>query len=246
MKKGKLFFRRLNRGIALGLVLVLAVVLYTVVTGQTFKNTDKPEIEKIMKSYLSDLAALSVGFQGTADGHSLTEADISARMQEFSFFTDKYFTYKKSNAISGVSAQNIEEIKSAYRDYLESGIVCGEVLSFSLALRDVSYGRTVSKTGPGCAFVSMQIEGLIRTQGEMIKSIYVPGMYERYDMSVSEYGDTDTHPETGDPDAIYEGRCDGYLSLYLEKKDGEWKIVYAENSYIDVYETRIVEGGAGK
>lgn len=62
MKKGKLFFRRLNRGIALGLVIVLAVVLYTVITGQTFKKADQPEIEKMMKTYLSDLAEFHTGF----------------------------------------------------------------------------------------------------------------------------------------------------------------------------------------
>ena len=57
MTKGRLFFRRLNRGLALGIVLVLAVVLYTVITGQMFKSADKPEIEAMAREYLSDLAA---------------------------------------------------------------------------------------------------------------------------------------------------------------------------------------------
>lgn len=248
MKKGKLFFRRLNRGIALGLVIVLAVVLYTVITGQTFKKADKPEIEKMVREYLSDLAAFPVGFEGTTEEHVLTEEEIRARMKEFSTFTDKYFTYKKSGAISGVSAQNIEEIESVYREYLESGIVCGEVLSFSLEPQEISSGLVISKTGPGCATVSLKLAGLIRTRGAEYDRIYYgPGMYESFrDTYISEFGDTDIGSETENPDAVYEGRCSGYMTLYLEKVGGEWKIIYAGYSYIRVYDTRIVEGGAGE
>ena len=110
MKKGKLFFRRLNRGIALGLVIVLAVVLYTVITDQMFKKADQPEIEKMMKNYLSDLSEFHVGFEGTTEEHALTEEEISARMKAFSSLTDKYFANKKTGALSCYSAQNIEEI----------------------------------------------------------------------------------------------------------------------------------------
>lgn len=248
MKKGKLFFRRLNRGIALGLVIVLAVVLYTVITGQTFKKADKPEIEKMMKTYLSDLSEFHVGFKGTTEEHALTEEEIGARMKAFSAFTDKYFTYKKSDAISGISGQNTEEITSIYRDYLESGIICGEILSLSLEPMDTSYGLTISKTGPKSASVFMQVDGLIRVRGAECDSIYCPGQYESYqDVEIWEIGGTETGSGVqGDSETEYEGRCSGYMRFYLEKKNGEWKIVYAGNAYIDVYEMRMVEGGVGE
>lgn len=174
MKKGKLFFRRLNRGIALGLVIVLAVVLYTVITGQTFKKADQPEIEKMMKTYLSDLAEFHTGFEGTTEEHALTEEEISARMREFSAFTDKYFTYKKTDALYGVSAQNIEEIEAVYREYLESGMASGKILSLSLEPIEGPYGLSVSKTGPNNASVLMQIDGTVRIRGYKCDSIYCP------------------------------------------------------------------------
>ena len=86
MTKGRLFFRRLNRGLALGVILVLAVVLYTVITGQSFRSADKPEIEAMAETYLSDLAAFHVNFEEQVCGHELTEEEIDARMKEFSDF----------------------------------------------------------------------------------------------------------------------------------------------------------------
>jgi len=248
MKKGKLFFHRLNRGIALGLAIVLAVVLYTVITNQTFKTADKPEIEKLMKDYLSDLAAFSVGFKGATEEHAMTDAEIDARMKTFISFTDQYFAYKKSGAISGVSAQNIEEMESVYRNYLKRTAVGGEILSFSLEPVQGRNGLEISKTGPGCATVFLQVEGLIRTQGKIDERIYVPGAYMEgsSDTIIWETGDGDNRPETEDPDAIYEGRCRGSMRLYLEKTDGRWKIVYAGYAYVNIDEMRVVEGGAGK
>lgn len=246
MKKGKLFFRRLNRGIALGFVIVLAVVLYTVVAGQTFKRVDKPEIEKMMKTYLSDLAEFHVGFEGTTDEHALTEEKIGARMREFSAFTDKYFTYKKSGALFGVSAQNIEEIESAYREYLESGMVGGEILSLSLEPVAGDYSLRISKTGPSSASVLMKIDGTFRVRGNKCASIYCPGQYGYYQDTYGwEIGEGETDPEAGKK-MDYEGRCIGYMELYLEKRDGEWKIVYAGSSYIDTSYMEIVEGGVGE
>ena len=246
MKKGKLFFRRLNRGIALGLVIVLAVVLYTVITDQMFKKADQPEIEKMMKNYLSDLSEFHVGFEGTTEEHALTEEEISARMKAFSSFTDKYFAYKKTGALSGVSAQNIEEIESDYREYLESGIAGGKILSLSLEPIEGPYGLSVSKTGPNNASVSMQIDGTVRIRGYKCDSIYCPGQRGYYqDTYIWEAGEEEADPEAGKATED-EGRCSGYMRLYLEKRNGEWKIVYAGYSCIDTPDMKIVKGGAGE
>lgn len=247
MTKGRLFFRRLNRGLALGIVLVLAVVLYTVITGQMFKSADKPEIEAMAREYLSDLAAFHEGFDAQVCGHELTDGEIDARMKEFSAFTDSYFAYKKSGALSGVAAQNIDEIKSSYRSFLREG-TAGELLSLTLAPQEVSYGLTVNKTGPQNATVSLYVEGLLQTRGVAYQSIYVPGASEDWSFAISQdgyYGEG-TEAVVEDPSKVYESRCSGYMTLYLEKVSGEWKIVYAGSAYISVYETRLVEGGAEK
>lgn len=254
MKKNRLFFRRLNRGIALGLVIVLAVVLYTVITGQTFKHADKPEIEAMVKEYLSDLAAFHVGFEADTTDHTLTDAEIDARMKAFSSFMDRYFVYKKSGALYGVSAQNSEEVGESYRSYLENGGAVGEILSCSLEPREVSYGLSVSKSGPGCAVATVYVDGIIRMRNGIAGSVFCPGTYVDFsDPYIAETfsdpyiaGEYDEDGSFEASDTVFEGRCDGYMHLYFEKRDGEWKIVYAGYSYLGVYETRIVEGGAGE
>ena len=50
---------------------------------------------------------------------------------------------------------------------------------------------------------------------------------------------------TLDASKVYESRCAGLLTLYLQKIDGEWKIIFAGRGYFHTHDTRIVEGGAG-
>lgn len=240
MTKRRLFFRRLNRGLALGIVIILAVVLYAVITGQIFKNSDKPEIEKMVKSYLADLSAFHENFEEQKCGHLLTDEEIRVRMKEFADFTDDYVAYKKSGLLYGVSAQNIDDMESYYEEYLQHGIA-GEILSLTLEVQDTSNGITMTKTGPNSATVSVYLEGLVQVCGIEYGSIYIPGggipdtVYTDEDLGAVE-----------DPTKEYEGRCNGYMRLYLEKIDGEWKIVYAADSYVNIYETRLVEGEIGE
>ena len=243
MTKGRLFFRRLNRGLALGVILVLAVVLYTVITGQSFRSADKPEIEAMAETYLSDLAAFHVNFEEQVCGHELTEEEIDARMKEFSDFIAPYFAYKRSGALSGVAAQNIDEIMSAYREYLKEG-TAGEILSLELTMQEAPYGITITKTGPRNATAFLNLDGVLQTRGIAYQGLYVPGSSENWSYIIAPDG---YYQEDGasqeDPSKIYESRCAGCMMLYLEKIDGEWKIVYVGNAYISVYETRLIEGG---
>lgn len=240
MTKRRLFFRRLNRGLALGIVIILAVVLYTVITGQMFKNSDKPKIEKMVKSYLADLSTFHENFEEQKCGHLLTDEEIRVRMKEFADFTDDYVAYKKSGLLYGVSAQNIDDMESYYEEYLQHGIA-GEILSLTLEVQDTSNGITMTKTGPNNATVSVYLEGLVQVRGIEYGSIYIPGggipdtVYTDEDLGAVE-----------DPTKVYEGRCNGYMRLYLEKIDGEWKIVYAADCYVNIYETRLVEGEIGE
>ena len=245
MTKRRLFFRRLNRGLALGIVIILAVVLYTVITGQIFKSSDKPEIEKMVKAYLADLSAFHENFEEQKCGHTLTDEEIRVRMKEFADFTDDYVAYKKSGLLYGVSAQNIDDMESYYEEYLQHGIA-GEILSLTLEVQDTSNGITMTKTGPNNATVSVYLEGLVQVRGIEYGSIYIPGGGIPDAVYI---GGEDMDNDPGaieDPTKVYEGRCNGYMRLYLEKIDGEWKIVYAADCYVNIYETRLVEGEIGE
>ena len=84
----------------------------------------------------------------------------------------------------------------------------------------------------------------MQTRGIGYQGLYVPGSSENWSYIIAPDG---YYQEDGasqeDPSKIYESRCAGCMMLYLEKIDGEWKIVYVGNAYISVYETRLIEGG---
>ena len=247
MKKSTLFFRRLNRGLVLGVTVVLVLAIWTVISAQIFKSSEKPEIEKRTREYISELAAFHADFEAQTCSHVLTKEEMDARMKSFSDFTKKYFVYRKSGTMGGTGIMNIDEIEASYREYLSSGVL-GEVLSLSLNPMDVPGGFTIRKTGPNRAVAEIVLDGTLKTRGVEYNSLWLPGSSDGqvWVMDMNDYVHAGGDASEGiDESKVYESRCAGHLTLHLQKINGEWKIIFAGQNYLHTYDTRIVEGGAG-
>ena len=246
MKKSTLFFRRLNRGLVLGIAVVLVLAVWTVISAQIFKRGEKPEIEKMAREYVSELAAFHADFDAQTCSHVLTKAEMDARMKSFSDFTKKYFAYRKSGTMHGVETMNIDEVEASYREYLSEGAL-GEVLSLTLEPVEVPGGFTIRKTGPNRATVELYFEGTLKTRGVEYCGMWVPGASDEQVWVIDDRAQVDIGGDTSeiiDASKVYESRCAGRLTLHLQKIDGEWKIIFAGEGYFYTHDTRIVEGGA--
>lgn len=239
--------RRLNRGLALGLALILAVVLYTVIADSLFRRNDAPALEAFARRYLAEYAEFYENFDAQKCGHTLTDEEIDARIEEFSAWMASYFVYWDGN-INGVSFVRKEEAEKAYREYLKEGMETGEVESLSFSVMDTADALTVKKTGSNRATITVSFDVLKRTRGSGSDGIYLPGVMSEYSYEIGFNGDIETSdPGSGesaatDKSLLYEQRGEGDMIFYLNKISGEWKVV-GVRSYLYFYETRLVEGG---
>lgn len=86
----KRFFRRVNRGLVLGLVFGILIVVFVTVDTMKFKE-DTKEIQADIVSYITDIANLNGMFQSTQVGRYIDPGDRNILMAELENILDKYY-----------------------------------------------------------------------------------------------------------------------------------------------------------
>lgn len=239
MRKMRYFRKRVNRGVVLGVLLLISVILFTVISDATFKNVERDRIKAMTEDYISDYTALFADHLGKPLGTVTTAEEMEHMTSDFTEFSGKYFVYRNNALGAGLdrNAKNMEEIKSAYSDNLISYVGNCQVLSASISPEIGRNGIEVKKAGPKNATVTVSLTGNIKLSGDMM-GVYFPGMYV-FAKPIGEYMIDENGnlisvtPPTPD-DAVHDCSCMGSASLFLEKIDGEWKIVYVNYAYLNV------------
>lgn len=249
------FWKRANRGLILGGVLILGVVVYEIIDYSRFVN-GQDEMESVLSGYITDLGNASIATGDLAEyGHEKTEEEKAALYQKLSsviktYWTDthedSYNTYKKDLLLS------VYEV--AYdTDYP------GYVTDYSFNLSQLSF----SKNGPNAALFSVEMQLVVDTYGSCMfatptdydSSYYSSSsdteddLYEDYvEIIVDDDDDTDDDSDESEI-AYYEGnlRTTGTVTLFGELlyEDGGWKISYIDSDYSGfnaAYTTTIHEG----
>ena len=57
--KGKTVLRKINRGIVLGVILLIGLVIFLVIDDQNFQR-QQPEIQRMVEQYLQDVSEISI------------------------------------------------------------------------------------------------------------------------------------------------------------------------------------------
>ena len=86
----KRFFRRVNRGLVLGLVFGILLVVFVTVDTMKFKE-DTKEIQADIVSYITDIANLNGMFQSTQVGRYIDPGDRNILIAELENILDKYY-----------------------------------------------------------------------------------------------------------------------------------------------------------
>ncbi len=248
----KKFWKRANRGLILGGVLILGVSVYEIIDYSRFAN-GKDEMSSVISGYITDLSNASLATGDLAEyDHEKTDEEKAALYQKLSsviktYWTDThdaddYYYYKKDMLLS------VYEV--AYDTWYP-----GYVTEYSVNLSNLSF----TKNGPNAALFSVDAQFVVETYGSCEfatptgydNSYYDPTIseddysddeYEDYDLDfaisvgVDSTADADDNDSEDDDDfEFYEGklRTSGTLSFTGELlyEDGGWKISWMDCTY---------------
>ncbi len=211
----KLRLRRINRGIALGLVAIVVFAGYISYSSSRFKNRERDVIEQTVKSYASEILQCSVS--SSADAND--SADAKKREEAAQEVIEKY--WMQSDTIDNYNqSPETPNYYSTKKDYLSdiSGYSENPPSGYiSSAACEVVITK-IKKNGPSGATVSVDVT-------YQLYGSQTPMFFGMSDL-------TNFWSELS-PDKPEKYSFSGELQMF--KDDGEWKIVGADYFYSQMY-----------
>ena len=208
--------RKLNRGLALGAVLLVGLAGFVTFDYFNFKG-NKADIESAVKTYIEDSAKASI----SADGDC---AEAWKKVIEDNWGYNKF--YSENFLFNYTTAQIIQNDIDNSKNDLDMG---------HLTDCSVKFGEIkVSKSGPNLAQASVEYTISFKGRGEAYLLTF-NGLTNAVEDSMNYTNfDEDNSEEKGlFSDLEYEGRIefDDTTVFYLEFESGEWKIVACDSDY---------------
>lgn len=214
----KHFFRRVNRGIALGVVLLIGLAVFIWQDEATFQK-ETPAIEHTVTSYLDAMSKINT-FEPNLQkiGATMTKEQQTAKQQEIKKIIDQYWT--ESNVRNGMPKSMLLEQVNQMVTKNSNGK--GYIQKFTVRLNGTP---TIKKTGPGSASADVRYDVVMEYAGT---PMYLLG----------EYADITSHLSGKEPSS--DAKVDETRKRYtvnvqadaeLEKIDGTWKLVTMNGGY---------------
>ena len=225
---------KINRGLLLGGILVLIVVLYTVITALTFRF-QKADIRAVVSGFVNEVAALQAEKGSDAE-----------KKDAFAEILSKYVASKGLG--SDDSSYDRWQLQNDYSEFL--ALVDGDVQvseitvrfdednpdkNFSIVRAGVSYAKVMLNVRVDCKMDMPQI--MYECGAEFDSILYMPGsMIEKANYKDAEGDDTVRH---------YSGSFDYDVTIIMQKSGGEWKVIAVECLYLwgNMAEEREAGGG---
>lgn len=147
----KQFWKKTNRGLWLGLILLIVLVTFIAVKQAQFKR-EVPTLRDNAKAYVTDALALNLYPDGVTVGATLTDAQKEEQMQKMNNLLEKYWKTNVSEKDIKDESVSGDTLADIYRKNLDGKcLTVFRSLSFSVNDRDV----TVKADGPDRAVVSI-------------------------------------------------------------------------------------------
>lgn len=227
MEKLKKSIKKSNRGLFLGLVLVIAVAVYTVIDNHNFKS-EKPAIEKQVTDFVEQIGDYMVFGEEyrttqTQKGKQLTDPEKEQYQSQWNKFIDQYWVYKDYSKNMYFWGLTIAGMKNTYQDVLNQ-LPDEYVTSYNATVGSVS----IKKAGPECATCEAQVNIIVQTTDNA--SFVMPGSTENFgNYGYEEYYDpiADEFVKSDDSQML-KYSCDATFTFNLERVDGVWKITGAD------------------
>lgn len=212
----KKFLRSANRGVIVGLVLVIILTIYIIVDNFIFQN-EKLDIKVVVSDYIQDYSALLKDSDEVIKTGVWTKELANKEKQEYIDLANKYFTdqFYKDTGVDYVDYTNLENVST----YLDSAYDM-DSLTGKGTITDCSFSTdhySINKYGPNGAIVSFEYEAYITTTG--IPNIVGPNLQSTYE--IGEYDENGTEVSHK---GTYSYKIHQNISIQLLRENGAWKL----------------------
>jgi len=215
------FWNKANRGLLLGAVLLIALIVFIIVKEVQFR-TELPEIRGTVKESLQAMLEVNIAPEGAQLGKawSAEQKEIQRRRLENVLVT--YWDADGTNDYYYTAS----EVRASYGEYLgKDCCVLFEEISLVLSDDDIR----IVQNGTDYVTVSVEIDTMSATwigDGEMLffgESVYFEEM-------------------EGVTPFTYRGNYEGWFEMELHRVDGAWRVV-ATSGYFSLAHKALVTGG---
>ncbi|NLJ31368.1 MAG: hypothetical protein GX424_07205 [Clostridiales bacterium] len=214
------FFKRVNRGILLGVILLIGLTVF-IWQDETVFQKEIPSIESTTAAYMEGIGKINTsGKDFQKIGATMTKEQQKAKLTEFTDFINRYWIESESkNAIS--KSTLIEQIKGMMEK--DSG-GNGYIQKFTVKQNGQP---KVSKTGPGSADINAEYTFVIEFAG--CPTLFLGDYIYPID-NLFNYGKDSSSTEKVDP-TRKRFTLNTQLTVSLEKVGGSWKICAASGGF---------------
>lgn len=243
------FWKRANRGLLLGGVLLLGTVCYVGIDYFRFSH-GKDDMEQVLRSYVTDLAGAAVTPESQAAyNHQKAEAEKEAVYKALGDVIRAYWTDAHDSSDGYYIFKS--DVLSSMHEVAYSTDLPGYVSSYTANISNIKF----RKNGPGAASFSMSAEYVVETYGSCCFPTLEAYNYSLYDAAQKTDGNEFTDTDEDDIDtaednfSYYEGtlRSTGTIYYYGELlyENGSWRISWMNSAYDSPspFETVPQEGG---
>ena len=242
-KRFKKFLKRMNRGVAIGLALVIILVGYSIVDGAVFENKHRGDIEELVREYGVDVIKINEAIKETNIGERLTANDKAGMRVALEEVIGKYYTSSKDalrtygrNSQNGIELlEKFDESASAIRGFkLESvEVMLPTANSYGYVYSDMNMSKLAGKFVHVNTYMNYEVTYVTADPD------YMPffglgenkyGIIEDYNEKAvaPDYGYSEDIPEKNG--SIYRVKANIQVSgtIKLVREGGEWRIACTE------------------
>ncbi len=226
----KHFWKKVNRGLLLGGVLLLGLVIMIVLRQVRFEK-EVPEIKETAENFARELAQLNLTPERVSVGGKLSQEQLDKKLQELNAWGTAYWHHEKNNRQEDVLPfTDLEEAFTTY--WNRERIFLLESIDLSVGEHDIE----VTQSGPDYAKVTLlsdTVSARVWAYEESGFAIYMGNIRNNYiDTEVILPGDkVEIDPGIGDSDTeekvltAYDCFYMVSMSIELKRVDGEWRVV---------------------
>lgn len=206
--------KRLNRGIVLGVLVMLAFAIYITVDNAVFKSKEKDEIERVISGFVNDAAQACVYTGGAADKDSIlnfyerqAEAGCKDALNKYWDHSEALEKYNEASLFGEyyTTKDDIVQEITPLRDYMDNGYATPSVMPYYSKIDCTTTIESIKRNGAGAtAIITVRYDAT----GSGVPILVCP-------VGVN-------YVEAGSGSQV--STSESYR-IELYKQDGEWKIV---------------------